>query len=63
MMIPDTTLLSDKEIQQALERMEANVDKASNYEYLKVEQQKRLDSLKQAEQNKDNLLIKGDQAP
>lgn len=62
-MIPDTTLLSDKEIQQALERMEANVDKASNYEYLKVEQQKRLDSLKQAEQNKDNLLIKGDQAP
>lgn len=55
---PDTTLLSDIEIQKALQHIETSIDKASNYEYLKVEQQKRLDSLKLAEANKDNLLIK-----
>lgn len=53
----DSNRLSDKEMKQALAGLNAKIDKATNYEYLKVEEQKRNDSLRKGLKNKDNLLI------
>ncbi len=53
----DTSMLSPAEIQQALMSINNKVDKAANYEYLKAAQKKMADSVKQIQENKDNLLI------